>query len=395
MSERALDHHPVGGKLLTAPFVALLTLGVAGLAVMLYRFVFGLGAVSNLSNGYPWGIWIAIDVVIGTALGCGGYAVGLLVYILNRGQYHPLVRPAILTSLLGYGFAALGVVIDLGRFWEIWKVPVYFWHWSHSPQLEVALCVMTYVAVLAVELSPALLEKMRTSKSSEFRRVADAGLRIMDRALMWIVALGLLLPTMHQSSLGTMMLLPGPRVHPLWFTPWLPFLFLINCIIIGYAIVVIEATFSSIAFHRERHTAMLGSLSKVAAWVTLFWIAFRMVEVALQGKLGFVTGVRGVAFALEILLPAAAAAILFSERRRTNPAWQIRAAILLLGGGALFRIDSYLVSYLPGVNFSYFPSVSEIVLTLGMIALELAFYVAAVRFFPILSGAPAPASTRS
>jgi Ni/Fe-hydrogenase subunit HybB-like protein len=395
MSEHALVHRPVGGKLLTPGFVALVALGIAGGLVMLYRFVFGLGAVSNLNNGYPWGIWIAIDVVIGTALGCGGYAVGILVYILNRGKYHPLVRPAILTSLLGYGFAGLGVVIDLGRFWEIWKVPVYFWHWSHSPQLEVALCVMTYVAVLAVELSPALLEKMQTSASSGYRRVADVGLRFMDRALVWIVALGLLLPTMHQSSLGTMMLLPGPRVHPLWFTPWLPFLFLVNCIVIGYAIVVIEATFSSLAFHRERHTAMIGSLSKVALWVTLFWIAFRLIDVAIRGTLPFVTGARGVAFVLELLLPATAVGILLSERRRANPAWQIRAAILLLGGGALFRIDSYLVSYMPGANFSYFPSVSEIVLTLGMIALELAFYIAAVRFFPILSGAPAPASTRS
>jgi Ni/Fe-hydrogenase subunit HybB-like protein len=395
MSEHALVHRPVGGKLFTPGFVALVALGIAGVAVMLYRFVFGLGAVSNLNNGYPWGIWIAVDVVIGTALGCGGYAVGILVYILNRGKYHPLVRPAILTSLLGYGFAGLGVVIDLGRFWEIWKVPVYFWHWSHSPQLEVALCVMTYVAVLAVELSPALLEKLQTSASSGFRRVADAGLRFMDRALIWIVALGLLLPTMHQSSLGTMMLLPGPRVHPLWFTPWLPFLFLVNCIVIGYAIVVIEATFSSLVFRRERHTAMIGSLSKVALWVTLFWMAFRLVDVAIRGTLGFVTGARGVAFCLELLLPAAAVAILLSERRRANPAWQIRAAILLLSGGALFRIDSYLVSYMPGANFSYFPSVSEIVLTLGMIALELVFYIAAVRIFPILSGAPAPASTRS
>ena len=395
MSEHALVHRPVGGKLLTPGFVALLTLGVVGVLVMLYRFVFGLGAVSNLNNGYPWGIWIAIDVVIGTALGCGGYAVGILVYILNRGQYHPLVRPAILTSLLGYGFAALGVVIDLGRFWEIWKVPVYFWHWSHSPQLEVALCVMTYVAVLAVELSPALLEKLQSSASSGFRRFADAGLRFMDRALVWIVAAGLLLPTMHQSSLGTMMLLPGPRVHPLWFTPWLPFLFLVNCIIIGYAIVVIEATFSSIAFGRERHTAMIASLSKVAVWVTLFWMAFRLADVAIRGTLASATGARGLVFALELLLPGAAAVMLLSERRRANPAWQVRGAILLLAGGALFRIDSYLVSYMPGANFSYFPSVSEIVLTLGMIALELAFYIAAVRFFPILSGASAPASTRS
>jgi Ni/Fe-hydrogenase subunit HybB-like protein len=112
----------------------------------LWRVFAGIGAVSNLNDGYPWGLWIAFDVVTGTALGCGGYAVALLVYILNKGEYHPLVRPAVLTSLLGYGLAVLAVTIDLGRFWELWKVPVFFWRWSHSPQLEVALCVATYVS---------------------------------------------------------------------------------------------------------------------------------------------------------------------------------------------------------------------------------------------------------
>src|SRR5262249_36113033 len=142
----------------------------------------------------------------------------------------------------------------------------------------------------------------------------------------------------------------------LWFTPWLPFLFLINCIVIGYAIVVLEATFSSIAFRRERHTAMLASLSKVAAWVTLFWVAFRLLDVAVRGKLPLATGARGAAFGLEILLSLAGVIVLLSGRRRANPAWQIRAAILLLAGGSLFRIDSYLVSFMPGTNFSYFPT---------------------------------------
>ncbi|OYV98282.1 MAG: hypothetical protein B7Z68_01330 [Acidobacteria bacterium 21-70-11] len=162
MSSHAPAHVAVGGRLMTRPFIALLAIAGVGAVMAAIRFLYGIGAVSNLSNGYPWGVWIAIDVVVGTAIGCGGYAVGILVYILNRGEYHPLVRPAVLTSLLGYGLAVIAVVIDLGRFWSLWKVPLYVWRWSHSPQLEVALCVAAYTLVLMIELSPALFEKLRT-----------------------------------------------------------------------------------------------------------------------------------------------------------------------------------------------------------------------------------------
>jgi len=221
----------------------------------------GIGAVSALNDGYPWGIWITFDVVIGTAIGCGSYAVALLAYILNRGKYHPLVRPAVLTSLLGYGLAVLAVTIDLGRFWGLWKVPIFYWRWTHSPQLEVALCVLAYILVLLVELSPALFEKLRSSPRTGLRAWVERGLRFVDRGLVWILPLGLLLPTMHQSSLGTMMLLPGPRMHPLWFTPWLPFLFLVNCLAIGYAVVVLEASFSAAVTPRNPPSMTIAVLT--------------------------------------------------------------------------------------------------------------------------------------
>src|SRR6266496_2419722 len=150
---------PVGGPLVT-PVTRTLA-GLVGLAAALiaWRFVAGLGATTALNDGYPLGLWIAFDVVTGTALACGGYAVALLVYILNQGRYHPLVRPALLTSALGYSLAGAGVLLDVGRWWAIWKVPVYFWHWNfNSALLEVALCIMAYMVVAWIELSPAFLE---------------------------------------------------------------------------------------------------------------------------------------------------------------------------------------------------------------------------------------------
>ena len=393
MSSHAVVHAPVGGRIMTRPFMVLLAIAAVGAITAAYRFANGIGSLSNLSNGYPWGVWIAIDVVIGTAIGCGGYAVGLLAYVLNKGKYHPLVRPAVLTSLLGYGLAVIAVVIDLGRYWALWKVPLFVWRWSHSPQLEVALCVAAYTLVLLIELSPALFERLRMGVRSRVKSFAEGALRILEKNFFWLLALGLLLPTMHQSSLGTMVLLPGPKVHPLWFTPWLPLLFLVNCIIMGFAVVTLEASFSAAVFRRPRETAMLSSLSLVAAWVALGWVVFRLAEVTLTGKLGYLGSGYGIAFLAELAVLVAGSAILLSGRRAQS-VWQVRAAILLLLGTALHRINAYLVAFRPGSHFSYFPAVPELLITFGIFAAEIAIYVAVVKTFPILSGAtPSPAKT--
>jgi Ni/Fe-hydrogenase subunit HybB-like protein len=285
----------------------------------------------------------------------------------------------------------LAVTIDLGRFWELWKVPIFFWRWTHSPQLEVALCVATYVLVLAIELSPAALEKWKGGPDGSLKRLADRTLPALNKAMPFILALGLLLPTMHQSSLGTMMLLPASKLHPLWFTPWLPFLFLVNCVGMGYGIVVLETNFSATAFHRARETEMLAKLSKVAMGVAAFWTTFRVVEVTIAGKLPFVASKAGIWFLAEIGLHVAAIAILASAARRCSPTWQVRAGILLVLAGALFRVNTYLIAFNPGPQWSYFPAVPELLITFGIIAAEAALYIWAVKTFPILAGEPAGA----
>ena len=258
------------------------------------------------------------------------------------------------------------------------------------------MCVAAYCMVLVVEISPAAFEKWRDSSNPALRALSQRGLRFMDRALVWILALGLLLPAMHQSSLGTMMLLPGPRVHPLWFTPWLPLLFLVNCIIIGYAVVVLESTFSAVAFRRRRETAMLASVSKIVAWIAVCWAVFRLGEVAIAGELGLIASAKGVAFLVEVGLLFAGAGILLSEERRSQAAWQVRGAILLLLGGALHRVFTYLVAFTPGEQYSYFPSIPELLITFGIIAAEIAIYIAVVKTFPILGGnAPAPVRSQT
>jgi Ni/Fe-hydrogenase subunit HybB-like protein len=192
-----------------------------------------------------------------------------------------------------------------------------------------------------------------------------------------------------------MMLLPGPRMHALWFTPWLPLLFLVNCIVMGYAVVTIESNFAAFAFRRKRETQMLASLAQIAAWVSLCWAIFRVAEVVLTGKVRHVASLHGLAFAIEVGLLVAGALLLLDPVRRTSPTWQVRSSILLLLAAALFRVNTYMVAFSPGPQYSYFPALPELLITFGIIAAEIAIYIAAVKTFPILGGAaPAPASAR-
>lgn len=388
---------PVGGPLLNRTTGTLLAIFLVALALMAWRFSVGLGAATGMNDGYPWGIWIAFDVVTGTALACGGYAMALLVYIFNRGRYHALVRPAILTSALGYTVAAIGIILDVGRPWFIWRIPVSVGKWNlDSALLEVALCVMTYVAVLWIELSPAFLEKWQEGGNTGRANFSRALSKFMDKALIWFIALGMVLPTMHQSSLGSVIMLAGPRLHQLWHTPWLPLLFLISCIAMGYAMVVIESTLSSRAFGRQREDRMLASLSGVIAWVLLAFVVFRIGDLLLRGRAGLFFGSGGLSlvFWLEIALFTVPALMLLARRGAAPIGTMFRAAMMIVIGGALYRFDSYLVAFNPGPGWSYFPAVPEIVITLGLVSLEIMVFIMLVRSFPILSGTSVIAAER-
>jgi len=355
---------PVGGKLMTPRLQILLAVFMIGMALTVWRFFVGLGPSTGMSDGYPWGIWIAFDVVTGTALACGGYAVALLVYIFNRGKYHPLVRPALLVAALGYSVAAIGIIIDVGRPWLIWRIPISVGKWNlDSALLEVALCVMAYVMVLWIEVSPAFLEKWRDSGNDAWANFAGGLAKIIDKSLVWLIALGLLLPTMHQSSLGSVIMLAGPRLHALWHTPWLPFLYLVSCIGMGYAAVVMESTLTSRAFGRVREDKMLASLSSVMSFVLLLFVVVRLVDIFLKGKasLLFSSGFMSVLFWIEIVLFLLPAVMLMRSRGTLKIA-------------CMFR------------GWSYFPSVPETVITLGLVCMEILVFVLLVKSFPILSG---------
>jgi len=380
---------PIGGPLVTGTTRLFAGLFAIGVIAILFRLLAGLGAATALNDGYPLGLWIAFDVVTGAALACGGYAVGILVYILNKGKYHPVLRPAMVTSALGYTLAGVGVGLDVGRWWNLWRVPLFFWHWNfNSALLEVALCIMAYIAILWLRLAPALLESYTSGPDSRMRRAARTFTSVIDKLSVPMIALGLVLATMHQSSLGTLMLLAGSRLHVLWRTPLLPLMFLVSCISMGFAVVVFESAFSSVAFKRKPEIEMLGGLA--GAMVPTLWIVvlLRVGDIVWRGQTGalFAGDGRSVMAALEIVFFLVPVVMLASRAQRHDLGNLVRASMVMMFAGALLRFDSFLVAFMPGSHWSYFPSVPEMAVTVGLVAFEVLAYVVIVKTFPILSG---------
>ncbi len=368
-------HIELGGSLVTRTTVICAVLVVTLVVLLGERFFQGLGAVANINNGYPWGIWVAYDVVVGTAFACGGYAMALLVYILNKGKYHPLVRPALLASMFGYSLGGFSVIFDLGRYWNFWHIMWPGYANPNSVMFEVALCVACYCCVLWIEFTPAFAEKWG---GPELKRK-------LSKVLFVFIALGCLLPTMHQSSLGTLLVIFGYLVHPLWQTELLPLLFLISAVSMGFSIVIFEATLVTSVYKRPSESRILGFVTRYIVVLMIAYLALRWIDLIVRGKLGLVFSSGGISFMflLENALFVTPIVLLSSKVRRARPNLQFIAAVAMLLGGALYRLDAFLVAYgRPG--WHYFPSVKELLITFGVIAVEVLGYIVFVKKLPVL-----------
>jgi Ni/Fe-hydrogenase subunit HybB-like protein len=371
---------PVGGSLVNIVTLSCGVLIALMVAVLAVRFLFGLGAVTGLNDGYPWGIWVVVDVVIGSAFACGGFSVAMLVYIFNKGEYHPLVRPALLASLFGYTLAGAGVIFDLGRWWNVWNM---FWPGSINPNsvmFEVAVCITLYIIVMWIEFSPVVLEQM--GKHDARKKVG--------RAMFFVIALGTVLPMMHQSSLGTLLVVMGVQIHPLWQTPLQPLLYLLTAITMGYAVVLFESCLTSSAYRRKIETHMLTPLAKVMLGFLAVYVVVRVGDIVVRGALpkAFVPSVEALMFWLEMACFIAPLILIGAESNRRNPARLFLAGVLLMLGGALLRLNGFLIGYETNVDgaggFTYFPTLAEVLVTAGMFAVEVLGYIIITRRFPVL-----------
>ncbi len=367
---------PVKGKIFTLPFFILLILSVIAIPFIVKRFMYGLGAVSNLSDGYPWGMWIVYDVVTGTAIACGGYAMAIMVYVFNKGQYHPLVRSALLASMFGYTLASVSIFFDVGRYWQMYNIFLPWYSNTNSVMFEVAACIATYVLIMWLEFSPAFFEKPGQEKT----------LKKINSVMFVFIALGVLLPTMHQSSLGSLMIIAGDKLSGLWQTGFLPLLFLISAIMMGFGMVIFESMFSSVHLERPLETSLLSKLSGVIPKLLIVFLIIRFGDLIFKGKLGliFSFNLQSLMFVIENLLFIFPLVILSSQEKRERPRCLFISAASLVLAGAVYRFDTFLVGYNPGVNFQYFPSFAEIMITVGIISVEIMAYLIFIKTLPVL-----------
>ncbi len=397
--------HPraIGGKILDPLMLSCLGLFAIAAVVMVYRFFVGVGPVSNMTDGFTWGIWEPVNVVVFTGIGAGAYGVGILCYGLNKGQYHGLVRPAVLVGAIAYSLGGSSILVALGRYWNAYLLPWVPWWNISSALLEVAVCVMTYVLVLWVEVLPSVLDGAAASKHPRWAAFGKKWGKRLGDVLFLFIALAVVLPTMHQSSLGGLMLIAGPKIHPLWHTALLPTLFLISCLSMGYGAVVVLVNILNLTWNAKLDQKLFASMSKVNAGLLVLYVVLRLGDIAVTGKLGYL-GANFPTFLLlvELALFAVPAVMFFQQSTAENRGRQFAAALMTVFAGAAYRVDTYLTMYRPAgwlkdgtprvAGWDYFPSVGETTVTLGMAAIGIAIFVFLSRKFPVVVVADRPHS---
>jgi Ni/Fe-hydrogenase subunit HybB-like protein len=365
----------------TPGVIVLAVLMLIGFVCIAARYIGGLGYATNLDNSNPWGLWIGVDVASGVALAAGGFTTSFLAHILGRHKYEAVLRPALLTAALGYTFVAFGVFLDIGRSWAIWK-PMLNWNFN-SALFEVAMCVMAYLTVLYIEFFPVVAEQF----GKRFKLLAS-----LDRMLapvMWVfIILGVVLSCMHQSSLGTLMLLAPTKVHPLWYTPLLPLLFLLSAFSVGYPMVIFETGLATKSLKLESEMEILGPLSRWTILTLGTYMAVKIGDMIVRGTYVYLLDgtAQSNAFIIEVLFGVIVPwLMLLSPRVRNSRGLLFSAATMIVLGVLINRINVFTVAYTaPVTHTSYFPSVPEIAITVGLIATLMFLYRIVVTWLPVI-----------
>lgn len=388
---------PVQRRFFTPGVYVLLALMLTAMVLAVYRFIFGLQSVTNLTNEYPWGIWIGVDVATGVALAAGGFTTSALAHIFHRKRFEAIVRPALLTAMLGYTFVGLGLMLDLGRYYNIWH-PAWPTMWQgNSVLFEVGMCVMVYLTVLYSEFAPIACERFigrvnLPGRLASWNVLVDRLLRsvhgTLARVMFLLIIAGVVLSCMHQSSLGALMLIAPYKMHALWYTPILPLLFLMSAIAVGYPMVVFESMLASRSFGRKPEMDVLTPLSGFIPIFLGIYLVTKTADLIMRDAYPLLLegSSQSNMFLLEmgvgVLLPFA---MLLSSRMRRSPRMLFSASVLIVLGVLLNRINVFLVAYRPPrAGYVYMPTLAEILITVGLIATLMLVYRVMVTVFPVL-----------
>lgn len=365
--------------------LALLAFLGIGTGLMLIRYVYGIGEITNLSNRFPWGIWIGFDVMGGVALAAGGFVLAALSHIFGQKRFEPLVRPAILTGLLGYLLVIAGLMVDLGRPYNVWRPLVHWQH--HSVMWEVGLCVATYTTVLFIEFLPVILERINQFKPVTQRLPTVSFYQLLKKVSIAFVILGVVLSTLHQSSLGSLWVLMPTKVSPLWYSLYLPLFFWLSAVAVGLAMTIVESTLSSKAFKRGLELHLLADLAKYASIVLAIYLVAKLADLVLRGAwpLLFEPTLQAGAFWVEIGLGVIIPMVLFAIKPlRQKPVILFSGALLVvLFGVVLNRLNVSLVGLWPYTGYIYFPSWMEITITLTLVTIGVVAFGLAAKYLPL------------
>jgi len=411
----------------------LMLVAAFGSILALYRFASGIGRVSNLNQGYPWGFWIGFDVLAGIALAAGGFVVAGLMHMFGGEKYRPLVRPTILTAFLGYLLFILALMVDLGRPWTIWHMIIY-WH-HESPMFEVGWCVMMYTTILFLEFLPVVFERYQMDRTYAVWRnvapwIAVALLVLFAIALThsaaWVIAIaavlvgfellvrfgviyrdprmptmllmaGIMFSVLHQSSLGSLFLIVPHKLNAIWYSPILPLFFFVSAVAAGVAMVIVESTLSAWYFGREIEVALLRDVGHVLCWALFGTLALRGLDIVLRG-IGtelLVLTPQSVAFWIEVqaglIIPLA---ILLTPDFADSARWLFWASLMVIVGLLINRLNVAVVGITSTYGETYYPHWMEIAITAGIVAAGVLAYIFVCRNFPVFTPAHSrPAET--
>jgi Ni/Fe-hydrogenase subunit HybB-like protein len=346
----------------------------AALYATFVRFTQGLGPSTHLSDQFPWGIWIGFDVLCGVMLAAGGFTLTAAVHILNIKRLHAIVRPTVLTAFLGYLLVCVALMFDLGKPYNIWH-PLIMRN-PHSVMFEVAYCVMLYTTVLALEFSPIVLERFKLEKP----------LKIIRAALIPLVICGVILSTLHQSSLGTLYLIMPEKLHPFWYTPLIPVFFFLSAIAVGLAMTIFESSMSSKHFGRQLELPIIQELGRVLLVVLSVYGILRFEDLLHRGvlKLTLQPGYEMYLFWLEISLALIIPLALLVQKKVRNSAGGLYvSAVLVVLGFITNRLNVSITGLESSAGVHYIPKWTELSITAAIIAAGFALFGLATKYLPI------------
>ena len=357
-----------------ASIVVLGLLTLVGVVLSVYRLAAGLGPTTNLSDHFPWGLWIALDVFMIPAAGAA-FTVSAISHFFHRDDYHKVLRPAVLVGLLGYVAVVAILILDLGRWHQFYNILVPPFINLHSFLEEVALSVTLYTLILLLEIGPTLLEKWKLDKPQRF----------IQRWIMIIAAVGVLISTVHQSSLGSMFLILEHRLHPLWWTPIMPLLFLTQALFGGIAAASIVVKLTEERLGRPVNKPLLVTMGRLVRYLLLFYLVCKVGDWLLTGELGllFNSGLYSVLawgeLVLGVVLPLG---ILFSKlgRRADGVFW---AGVWSVAGIFIYRLTAAWIGLLAPPWATYVPHWIEVFSSVGLIAGAVLLYVFIARTFDL------------